>query len=256
MAAARVDIEGQHNAAGRCNCCNCSPPQLRMQDQMPAQLQGPVSEAAWQDFITKANGVLADTSEKMRCPMMGRSIASSLGSLLLILGPIIYAVSMTSRTESYSYDRYDRYDRGSYDPTASTMSRMIPLMVGMLSGVILLLGGMCFFGKKMVAIANEGLEALKRVCAQATDANPGVSFIVKDEYNTVIGSKGRAHTVRTNYVEVSVARAPVNAVGMVASPAVVVMAQPDGGGGAKFCPNCGNPCSGARFCSQCGSALP
>jgi len=242
MAAARVDIEGQHNAAGRCNCCNCSPPQLRMQDQMPAQLQGPVSEAAWQDFITKANGVLADTSEKMRCPTMCGAIASILGCLVFFLTPIIFAVSMNSPTESYVYDRYDHI--------------VVPTVVCALSGVILLLGGLCFFNKKRVAIVNEGLEALKRVCAQATDANPGVSFIVKDEYNTVIGSKGRAHTVRTNYVEVSVARAPVNAVGMVASPAVVVMAQPDGGGGAKFCPNCGNPCSGARFCSQCGSALP
>jgi len=247
MAAVRIDIEGQHNAAAQapCTCnCSCSPPQLRMQEQMPAQLQGPVSEAAWQE----ANGVLADTSEKMRGPMMARSIASSLGLLVMIVGPIIHLTSMNAP--------YDPYDPTVSSTTVSSTSRMIPLMVCLIGGAILSSGSACFFGKKMLAIANEGLDALKRVCAQATEANPGVSFIMQEEYNTVIENRGRARTVRTNYVEVSVAGAAVDAVGVVVSPAAVVMGQPGGGGGAKFCPSCGNPCSGARFCGQCGSALP
>eukprot|EP00418_Pyrodinium_bahamense_P047998 CAMPEP_0179170450 /NCGR_PEP_ID=MMETSP0796-20121207/83970_1 /TAXON_ID=73915 /ORGANISM="Pyrodinium bahamense, Strain pbaha01" /LENGTH=212 /DNA_ID=CAMNT_0020873429 /DNA_START=47 /DNA_END=682 /DNA_ORIENTATION=- len=212
MAAARIDIEGQHDA---CYYCPCSPPQLRMQEQMPAQLLGPVGEAAWQDFITKANGVLADMSDSMRWPMMAKLIASSLGLLLMIVGLVIFS---TSNGES-----------------------LIPLFVCVFGGLIVFGGSSCFFDQKMVAIANEHLEALKRVCAQATDANPGVSFIVMAEFKALIMGN-RCREVRKNYVEVSVVGSPVT----VAMPAAVIMAQafgqPHGGGGAKFCPNCGNPC--------------
>uniref|UniRef100_A0A6B2LQ45 Zinc-ribbon domain-containing protein n=1 Tax=Arcella intermedia TaxID=1963864 RepID=A0A6B2LQ45_9EUKA len=35
----------------------------------------------------------------------------------------------------------------------------------------------------------------------------------------------------------------------------VVKSDPPPTLGAKFCPNCGNPCSGMKFCSTCGTKL-
>mmetsp|Transcript_93560 Transcript_93560/g.260502 ORF Transcript_93560/g.260502 Transcript_93560/m.260502 type:complete len:168 (+) Transcript_93560:113-616(+) len=153
---------GHANSWGGAGCKPflCRPPLLsQMQEQMPPELQCPVSEAAWQDLPANANGEPAEMNAEPLRPVLSKGFGVSIGFLLVGLGALLLACS----------------DCNQGRPAAPAGE--VPTLV---AGTLLLVGSQCVFGVVLLAdLAGEGLGALARGRSEAVGAGPGAGLTAR-----------------------------------------------------------------------------
>jgi hypothetical protein len=172
----RVDIEGQIGSASW-----CAAPERKIQDTMPAELQGLIPTFQWQEFVSQGNQCFAPMNQKVKVVMRVRQVIMAVFFLVAIAGPLVYLQSFQSSVHDGTY----------------LDSLILPVMIPMSLIIAVTIGIQVW----LTSVTTQALQSLKQVCATTSSANPNVSFIVKDE----IQGYGK-HRLRISYIEVSVSQ--------------------------------------------------
>eukprot|EP00927_Polykrikos_kofoidii_P039282 TRINITY_DN3369_c0_g1_i8.p1 TRINITY_DN3369_c0_g1~~TRINITY_DN3369_c0_g1_i8.p1 ORF type:complete len:244 (-),score=24.72 TRINITY_DN3369_c0_g1_i8:39-770(-) len=241
--AARIEIDGQRPTVSTCQCWNCTPPLLKLQVQMPATLQNTMNDRTWNEFTSNANGSLKRIHEQKRLLVFRSILGMVCCGNMIVCGLVSFII-----WRQMSSMKCENPRKGCGSESDSSNLRNVAFVFGGVA--IIVTSAQYYLNSKLAAIQTQCFDNLQRVCEQATQANEGVTFILKVEDVMVAGGK-HLRTVPVRYVEVTTAQVEVDPTDPISTPLLNTPI----GAGANFCPRCGNPCSGDAFCSSCGNKL-
>merc|ERR1719419_2066619 len=179
----QLNIEGQHTQT----CFN--PGERRLQEVMPAALEGKLSESAWKDIGRGMNRALAETAGRLQLFMKMRAALMILPAVTLILVLVhVYKLIIGEKDPAHAA----RDEEPGFIIPVNNLGFGIPLVFL----VLMLAGGKYCLRNRMRSIIKEGVEKMQKVCTEASNTNPGLTFVLKDEW-------GHMHLRLPCYVEVT-----------------------------------------------------